>query len=70
MEKKYELTDETIQHESLILHRIRAVRDFDNVKAGALGGFVDDEKNLSHYGNCWIVEDAIVCEKAEVKACA
>lgn len=42
------------------LYRLKALRDFNNVKAGDLGGFVDKETNLSHEGNCWIYDDAVV----------
>lgn len=40
MEKKYILTDDVIDFNSHTLHRIKAVRDFDCVKAGDLGGFI------------------------------
>ena len=62
--KKYELTDETIHDGKL--HRIKALKDFGNVKAGDLGGFVESEDNLSHEGDCWIYNDAIVKDKAKV----
>lgn len=39
--KKYELTDETILIGSQILHRIRALRDFADVKAGDIGGYIE-----------------------------
>jgi hypothetical protein len=59
MEKKYEFTDEVNKYG---YKRIRALRDIPryNVKAGDLGGFLESEKNLSHYGDCWIVGNAIV----------
>lgn len=52
--KKYKLTDETIEFEGRTLHRIEALRDFGDVKAGDKGGFVQSEDNLSHQGDCWI----------------
>ena len=52
-EKKYELTDETIDVDGHILHRIKAIRDFDNVKVGELGGYIEKESNLSHNGK-WV----------------
>lgn len=55
---KYELTDETTLYDGVHLHRIRALRDFGDVKAGDLGGFVDNGHNLSHDGNCWIYDEA------------
>lgn len=58
MEKKYILTDEIREFYGKILHRIQAVRDFDNVKTGDLGGWIEKEENLSHEGNCWIDGDA------------
>ena len=46
MEKKYILTDETITLRcSVILHRIKAIRSFGNVKEGDLGGWIEKEDN-------------------------
>lgn len=39
-------------------NRIVAVRDFSNVCAGDIGGFVDSPYVLSHSGNCWIYDNA------------
>ena len=61
-EIKYELTEETTNG----LHRIRALKDFANVKAGELGGWIESERNLSHEGNCWVSEDARVSGNAWV----
>ena len=66
MEKKYRLTDETIEFNGVKLHRIEALKDFSLVKKGDRGGFVQSEKNLSHIGSCWIFDNAIVYGKAEV----
>lgn len=63
--KKYEVTD--IAHPQYPwLHRIRALRDFADIKAGTLGGYVQDEDNLSQDGTCWIYNDAIAMEEAHV----
>lgn len=60
--KKYKLTDETIQitrnGKEVILHRIEALQDFNGVKAGDLGGYVESEANLRHNGDCWIFGNA------------
>ena len=59
--KKYEiLMDEenTIEFEGHTLHRIKALRDFGDIKRGDIGGYVENENNLSHEGNCWIYDDA------------
>ena len=66
MEKKYILTDEIREFNGKILHRIQAVRDFDNVKTGDLGGWIEKEENLSHGGNCWIAGNAKVYGNALV----
>lgn len=66
MEKKYELTDETMDFNGKTLYRIRALKDFGNVKKGNLGGYVESEKNLSHDGNCWIYDKAKVYGNANV----
>lgn len=58
--KKYEFTDEKKLVGNHTLHRIRAVRDFGVVKAGDLGGWIEDEDNLSHDGYAWVYGDALV----------
>lgn len=63
MEKKFELTDETFNFVKTY-HRIRALRDFGDVKKGDLGGFVEREGNLSHIGNAWISDYAKVRDNA------
>ena len=65
--KKYELTDETLNYNGYILHRIKAVRDFGLVRAGDLGGWIEKEDNLSHEGNCWVYDEAKVYRNAVVK---
>lgn len=64
--KKYELTDETIEVYGTALHRIKALKDFGNVKKGELGGYVESERNLSQEGNCWVCGNAKVCGDAKV----
>ena len=66
MEKKYELTEETLEIDGHVLHRIIALRNFGNVKKGDLGGFIEKESNLAHDWNCWIYNDAVVYGEAEV----
>lgn len=68
--KKYELTDETINYEGHVLHRIQALKDIDDiyVKAGDLGGYVETENNLSHRSNCWIFDNAKVYDCGMVLA--
>lgn len=60
MEKKFILTEDTRVIEGKILYRIKAEKDFGNVKRGDLGGFVEKEENLSHEGDSWIYNDACV----------
>ena len=67
MEKKYQVTNDTIEFNGRTLHRIRALKDFDGVKKGDVGGFVESEWNLSQYGNCWIYDDAMCMDNATVK---
>ena len=66
MEKKYILTDDVIDFNGHTLHHIKAVRDFDCVKAGDLGGFIESEKNLDHDGNAWVSGNARVSDNAMV----
>ena len=64
--KKYELTNETINVDGHILHRIKALINFGNVKAGDLGGFIEKEYNLDHNGNCWVYRNAKVYNNARI----
>ena len=67
MENKYEFVDETkTVFGGIVLHRIKALRSFGDVKAGDLGGFIEKETNLSHVGDCWIYDNAEVYGKAYV----
>lgn len=63
---KYKLTDETKELGWRILHRIEALKDFGNVKAGDKGGWIEKEDNISQDGNCWVYDDACVCGDAWV----
>lgn len=66
MEIKYELIDETIQINGRTLHRIKALKDFGDVKKGDIGGYVENEWNLSQDGECWIYGDASAYDDARV----
>lgn len=74
MEKKYELTEESIEwiaftngsQKAFTLHRIKALKDSSDVKKGDLGGFVEKESNLAQDGDCWVYDDAIVYDNAEI----
>ena len=61
---KYKLTKETRWRNGYMLSRIVALKDFGNVKKGDLGGWVGSESNLSHAGDCWIGDEAMVWEKS------
>ena len=66
--KKYELTDEVKLVGSKVHYRIRALVDipYYHIYKGDLGGWVQGEHNLSHNGDCWVAEDAVVSDKAVV----
>jgi len=66
MDKKYEMTNEVIEFEGRILHRIRALKDFEFAKKGDLGGFIEKEKNLSQEGNAWVRDNVKVYDDATV----
>lgn len=64
---KYELLlDDSITLDGHILYRIRALRSFGNVKKGDIGGYIEGERNLVHYGTAWIFNNACVYEFARV----
>src|SRR5438132_8371421 len=69
MNQKYELiADEFIENIGKKLYRIRALKNFGDVKAGDLGGYVEQEKNLSHEGDAWISGEACAHGRAQVLA--
>ena len=59
--KKYEILMDkknTIEFEGRTLYRIRALRDFNDVKKGNIGGYIESESNLSQEGDCWVYDNA------------
>lgn len=63
----YELTDETIEVRGHTLHRIRALKDINEVvHAGDLGGFVESTANLDASCGAWVFDDARVYDSARV----
>ena len=66
MKKKYELTDNTKVVDGHTLHQIKALKSFDDVKKGELGGWIEDYSNLAQTDNSWPYEGAMVYGNAEV----
>lgn len=69
--KKYELAKEypmrvVVGNSQTTLYRIRALKDFGDVKKGDLGGYVQSEYNLSLYGSCWIYDEAMCWQSGRV----
>ena len=62
IEKKYEL----IPSDKEGLYRIKALKDFYDVKKGDIGGYIQSENNLSQLGDCWIYDNAKVYGNAVV----
>jgi len=59
---KYEMFGEVVDG----LQRIRALKDFGDVKVGDVGGWIENESNLSHDGDCWVAGNAQVFQDAKV----
>lgn len=67
-DKKYELVKEkAITRYGRTVYPIRALKSFADVEKGEIGGYIESESNLSHEGDCWVYDNAVVCENAEVK---
>lgn len=65
--KKYELVrEDTVRVNGRPLYRIKALIDFAVVRAGDLGGYIEDERNLSHDGDAWVYNNAEVYDNARV----
>ena len=58
-EKKYVLTEQEEVYNGNVYRQVKAVKTFktiegETVKAGTLGGFIQDESCLSQDGRCWV----------------
>jgi hypothetical protein len=64
MNNKYTLLEETKQEVGHTLHRTQALQDIRVcAKAGELGGWIENESNLSKKGDAWVAGDALVLRK-------
>ena len=65
--EKYELIKESKDYfVGREIFRIKALKDFNDIKAGDIGGWVCSYDNLSQEGNCWIYDDAKCLDNARV----
>lgn len=81
MSKKYKIVKEdTIEFYGHTLYRIKALRDVGFYKKGTIGGYIEDETNLSQgddtawvadeakvFGSSYVCNNAIACKNAIVK---
>lgn len=59
--RKYEFTGEEKKlSNGITVKRIRRLSD------GLLGGWIESEDNLSHYGSCFVYNEAVVCRGSRV----
>ena len=71
MEKKYIMTNITKEVDGRTLHRIVAIKSFAyfedrDVNQGDLGGWIEKEENLSHEGDCWVYDEAMVMDNSYI----
>ena len=66
MNKYKILRDQFVEILGKKLYRIQALKDFDDVKAGDTGGYIENESNLSQSGNAQVYGNARVCGNAQV----
>lgn len=66
--KKFELKNETKEMNGRTFHRIVALVDIPDLSVlkGHNGGWLESEDCLSHRGNCWVKDDAMVEEGSNV----
>ena len=55
---KFKFFGKTKKVANTTLQQTEAVRDFGNVKAGDIGGWLGKESNLSDYGDAYVFGDA------------
>ena|ERR1022692_237313 len=59
--KKYELLEgDCIKAGERTVYRIRALRDFADVRRGDLGGYIESEESLDQDGDAWVADVAQV----------
>ena len=72
MNRKYEFTgrEKTLNDngKEVVVKQIRAIRRIPlyDVEEGDVGGWIESEENLSHDGDCWVKDDAVVYGNALV----
>ena len=74
------LSDESIIFQGVRLFRIIANRNFNSIRKGTKGGYVESTRNISKqawiadeakvYGNALITDNAIAKDEAEISDCA
>lgn len=76
--KKYKFTGEQKRIHGIVVNRIVALKNFDNIrnpitgkkisiKKGELGGWIEKEENLLQDGTSWVSDEACVYGNASVK---
>lgn len=66
---KYKIDfNDSIEHNGKTLYRVIATRNFKTapVKRGDKGGYIEGVANLSETGDCWVYDNAIVCDMGRV----
>src|SRR3990167_3479030 len=63
---KFKLIKETKEYFGKTLHRIESIKDFNDIKKGEKGGWVEKEGNLSQDENAWVYGNAQVSGNAQV----
>lgn len=73
---KYELVKDDVKevtyntrymtNQTATVYRIRALKNFGDVKAGDLGGYVSSQDNLGRSGTCWVHDDSVVAGTGKV----
>lgn len=64
--RKYKMTSNVKELLGHKLFQIKALKDFGDVKAGDLGGYIEKEENLSHDGIAWVYDNVKVSGNARV----
>ena len=62
---KYELIETNLRNNKV--YRIKALKNFSDVMKGDIGGFVENENNLSQEGSCWIYGNSEVFGNSIIK---